>query len=258
VKTFDFEGVTLYYSVEGVGIPVVLLHGFLEDHTMWNQVTEDLKLAGCQIITLDLPGHGKSRFYGDHCSMIWMAQAVHEILNYLALKNPFVFGHSMGGYVGLELLRLRPIHLTLVHSNFWADPPQKKIDRDRVIHIVAENKLLFIREAIPHLFAQVNREKCRSDIQHLIERAGLIPEQEIQACTAGMRDREDHTPLLKKHDIQIIHGDLDPIISTDQIESELQNLGLEKNLTIINNCGHMSIWEAPETLIKSIKKVIFQ
>ena len=258
MKRFEFEGNTLYYSVEGNGTPVVLLHGFLEDHSMWDQVASELKPAGCKIITLDLPGHGKSRFDGEHCAMTWMAQVVDELLSILKVENPFVFGHSMGGYVGLELLQIRPVRLTLVHSNFWADPPQKKEDRNRVINIVAENKLLFIREAIPNLFAKSNRQKCQKDIERLIHQAGLLPVSEIQACTAGMRDREDHTDLLKEHRIQVIHGDLDPIIATSQIESGLKKFDLTDNLTIIENCGHMSTWEAPETLIKSIKKVIFQ
>ncbi len=49
----------LYYEVEGEGKSFVFLHGFLENHSIWNNLRADLKDQH-QIITLDLPGHGNS------------------------------------------------------------------------------------------------------------------------------------------------------------------------------------------------------
>lgn len=174
------------------------------------------------------------------------------------IKNPFVFGHSMGGYIGLELLRLTPIQLTLVHSNFWADNPIKKEDRNRVIEIVRTNKMRLIQDAIPHLFAPKNRALCDQIIQLLITQAAVIPANEMMACTRGMRDREDLTSLINDHPIHLIHGEEDPIIPTEVL---LQATEKSKNKAILHRipeCGHMSIWENPQALINLIQSFVFR
>lgn len=258
MKSIQFRGHEVFYEKKGEGFPVVLLHGFLENHTMWNAISEQLTNLGCEVMAIDLPCHGKSRFKGEVCSMPWMAEVVDHILTHEHYTNPFVFGHSMGGYVGLELLKFRSIRLTLVHSNLWADSEQKQLDRDRVIEIVKKNKGYFLREAIPHLFAPENREPCSDVIAQLIAEAEKIPVHEIQASTAGMRDRLPNEQLLDTHQITIIHGEKDPIISTEGIVKLLEERPHQPALVIIKNCGHMSIWERPEALIKSMKNVIFR
>jgi len=257
VKSIQYEGQDLFYKIEGQGAPVVLLHGFLENHSMWKGITPVLIKMGCQVVSIDLPCHGNSRFFGEECSMIYMAKGVAAIFNQENIQNPHLFGHSMGGYVGLELLKMRPIQLTLVHSNFWEDTPTKKKDRNRVIEIVENNKNRFVREAIPNLFAPENRDKNQSQITTLIEQACQIPAYEIQASTAGMRDRNDNSMLLETNPIAIIHGENDPIIPTEKLVAALNEVSNPSPYFLIKDCGHMSIWEASETLIKSMNKLIF-
>ena len=147
----------MYYRVFGNGHPVVFLHGFLEDHSIWIELAE--RLNDYTIIIPDLPGHGKSSCLSKNCSMAFMAEIVSVLLNKLNIQRPLVFGHSMGGYAGLELARLQLIDLVLVHSNFWADSPQKKADRNRVIEVVEQSHLFFIKQAIPNLFSEANIAK---------------------------------------------------------------------------------------------------
>lgn len=257
MKSIRYEGQDLFYKTAGQGIPVILLHGFMENHTMWKDISPFLIKMGCQVVSIDLPCHGKSRFFGKQCSMAYMAKGVAAIVKQENIQNPHLFGHSMGGYVGLELLKMTPIQLTLVHSNFWEDAPTKKEDRNRVIEILKKNKNRFIREAIPNLFAPENREKNQTQITTLIEQACQIPASEIQASTAGMRDRNDNSMLLETNMIAIIHGENDPIIPTEKLVVALNEISNPSPCFLIKDCGHMSIWEAPETLIKSMKKLIF-
>lgn len=255
---FSHKNYTLHYTVFGTGNPVVLLHGFLEDHSMWTSISRFLSEKNCAIYLIDLPCHGKSRFTGENCSMKDIAILLSAFFESVKIKNPFVFGHSMGGYIGLELLRLTPIQLTLVHSNFWADSSTKKEDRNRVIEIVRRNKTRLIQDAIPHLFAPNNRAACEPIIQSLIIHATAIPANEIIACTRGMRDREDLTSLIKDHPIHLIHGEEDPIIPTEVL---LQAIEKNRNKAILHSipqCGHMSIWENPQALINLIQSIVFR
>lgn len=258
MKALRLKNNTIYYRVFGSGDPVIFLHGFLENHNMWNSIAPEIEALGFKTFMVDLPCHGQSRFEEEICTMNEMARAVDVLCAEEELDNPIVFGHSMGGYVGLELLKLRPIKLTLVHSNFWADPDEKKKDRNRVIEIVQSNKMRLINEAIPNLFSVENRTPCQPAITNLINEASTIPAKEICASTAGMRDRLDNSELMNQHDIYIIHGELDGIVKTQMLEDKISKLATLPTVFTIKNCGHMSIWERPEALINHLKVIVFK
>lgn len=258
MQQFISDAPAIYVKTIGSGKPLVFLHGFLEDHTIWNAIYPDLVNEGFMCILIDLPCHGLARFEGEKCGMDQMAASVFNYLKLEKITNPFVFGHSMGGYVGLELMRLMPVRLTLIHSNFWADSETKKEDRNRVIEIVKKNKNHFLNEAIPNLFAPVNREFRREEIQNLVEKAARIPSSEIAAATAGLRDRKPAHDLMNLHKIFIIHGVSDPIIPTGILEAEIAKLSLKPEVMEIDNCGHMGFVEQPAALINHLRTILFQ
>ncbi len=254
MKNVKYNNTIMHYWVFGNGDPIVFLHGFLEDHTMWKTLKQDL-IKTHQVILIDLPCHGQSRFEGELCSMAEMAEGVKSVLDQEKVKKPFVFGHSMGGYVGLELLKLMPIKLTLVHSNFWGDSEEKQADRNRVIEVVKTKKYFFVQEAIPNLFYKPNQVKCQTDIQSLISKASRIPANQIIAATKGMRDRTDNFELIKAHNIHIIQGEFDPIISTTQMTNQLKGVKPELLITL-KGVGHMSIWEDYMALLNTINQIL--
>ncbi|MEG0187084.1 MAG: alpha/beta fold hydrolase, partial [Algoriella sp.] len=97
----------LYYEVEGEGKSIVFLHGFLENHSIWNNLRDDLK-DQYQIIKLDLPGHGNSKTYKEENTMEEMADEVITVLDELNIDKATFVGHSMGGYVATALADLYP------------------------------------------------------------------------------------------------------------------------------------------------------
>ncbi len=249
---------TLHYRVSGQGNPVFLLHGFLEDHTMWESIVPSLVKQGCIVYVFDLPCHGLSRFSGEICEIDEVASVLASFCTNEKIINPSVFGHSMGGYIGLSLLEKMPIRLTLVHSNFWEDSPTKKEDRNRVVDAIKKYKTRFIQEAIPNLFAPQNKVKCAPYIKTLIQRATQLNPSEISAATRGMRDRTEKYELMNKHEVMLIQGEDDPIIPTNLLTTELDKLKRQPQCFIIRSCGHMSIWEDPEKLINLMNTIIFR
>ncbi|UKN00429.1 alpha/beta hydrolase [Paracrocinitomix mangrovi] len=248
----------MHYNISGQGKPLVFLHGFLEDASIWDGLKPHFEQAGYCVITFDLPCHGKSRFNGKNCSMTEMADEVFNVLLKFKFFNPVVIGHSMGGYVALELLRNMACHVILLHSNFWEDPLEKKKDRNRVIELVKTKSAHFITEAIPALFAEPNKEKCSETIQSLIEKAKKIPPDEIAAATAGMRDRKPAYKLVDRGSVYIIQGDSDPIIPISLMESELSKIAHQPSVITIPNCGHMGMWENQSELIAAINKLLIE
>ena len=123
----------LYVTQRGTGPAVLFLHGFLESSSMWAYL--DLEKLESQCVFIDLPGHGNSPLLNElPPSIERMAEKVLEVVNELNLQSYSIVGHSMGGYVGLQLIQKdkRAKRLVLLNSNFWSDPEEKKIDRRRV------------------------------------------------------------------------------------------------------------------------------
>ena len=253
---YQIEQQEVYYTVQGEGKPLLFLHGFLEDHKMWELIYPHFVKEGYQCIMVDLPCHGKSRFYDTNCSMQFMAQVVDALLLELEIIEPTIIGHSMGGYVALELNALRTSNIILLHSNFWTDSKQKKIDRNRVVQVVENNKSLFIGEAIPGLFAPNNRDKCKAIIEQLIEGATQLSNEEIIAATVGMRDRNPNYNLAENTQLSIIQGEFDPIIPKTKMLKEIDKLNLDPNYIELAEISHMSIWEDTKSLIKVLKSQI--
>ena len=60
--------------IRGKGIPIVLLHGYLESSEVWNGFAEKLA-ADFRVISVDLPGHGHSDIFGEIHTMEFMAHS---------------------------------------------------------------------------------------------------------------------------------------------------------------------------------------
>jgi pimeloyl-ACP methyl ester carboxylesterase len=255
MKTVNHQSTTVHYQILGKGKPLVFLHGFLENSTMWHEFVEPLAKTN-QIILIDLPCHGKTRFEGELCSMTFMAETVNAVLKEENIENPTIFGHSMGGYVGLELAKLTDVKLVMIHSNFWDDSIQQKSDRDRVVDLVQDRKPFFCKVAIPNLFYPNNRKACEGIINDLIDQAIEIPTAEICAATLGLKTRVANHEVVKNQGVIIIQGEFDTIMTLEEMNAQIETHFPTQTMHLIKACGHMSIWEKTDKLLAIVKKIV--
>jgi pimeloyl-ACP methyl ester carboxylesterase len=246
---------TLSYRVFGNGNPVLLLHGFLEDASMWDPF---VSLNNTKIVLIDLNGHGQSQLDSDlNRSVKNMALQVIEIVETNNWLNAQIVGHSMGGYVGLELMKmnLEFEHLTLLNSHPWDDSDEKKRERNRVIQLVQTKPNLFISEAIPSLFAQ--QDLFQSTIDLYIEKAQKMDPNAIIWVTAAMRDRIDNSHLLIENPekFTVIQGEKDTLIPAQKV-AEFCAL-YDVSYLEVPNCGHM-IHEENTGALKEMLELILQ
>src|ERR1043166_2890153 len=96
----------LHYLKSGSGFPLVLLHGFCENHACFTNQARFLQ-DHFQVITLDLPGFGESSPL-PHWSMESMAEELNRFLDELHVESCILFGHSMGGYITLAFAEQFP------------------------------------------------------------------------------------------------------------------------------------------------------
>jgi len=241
----------LNHRIFGSGDPVVFLHGFLESVTMWDFLTTEELAAQCVLI--DLPGHGGSTALPEIASTRAMAEAVIETLQALGISNYHLVGHSMGGYVALEIAKLTTEvrSVCLMNSSFWADSPEKQKDRNRLIEVVKRSKDLFLHEAIPGLFVNPKREAAF--IAALIEEAKGMTVDAIVYATEAMRDRPDNEAVAVQLGarLHLIQGEKDKVIPLELTGEKMA--GKQAGWEVLPRVAHMSQVEAPEAVIRILK-----
>ncbi len=246
----DFEKFNLNYRVSGNGYPVVFLHGFLESMSMWGYLEFPKEF---QCVTVDLPGHGESdRLSNEDFSILDIARILKRQLSEMGIGDYALVGHSLGGYVGIELMKIDENceKMVFLNSNFWSDNEQKKIDRQRIAKIVLRNKTSFIYEAIPHLF--LDPTKFHDEVIGLINEAKSISAQTISDYSIAMSHRKDNSEFVRKNSetILAIQGREDAIVSCEKMNEYFTRFGF--NYKELSPCGHMSHIEKKQEVEKAL------
>jgi pimeloyl-ACP methyl ester carboxylesterase len=248
-----YKNTKISYSDTGKGSAVVLLHGFLENQTMWQNLVPEWSKKH-RVITIDLLGHGESGCLGYLHSMENNAEAVRTVLSKLRIRKAIFVGHSMGGYVALAFAELYPAvvkGLVLLNSTSKADSEERKANRDRAIKAVKKDYIGFVRLSIANLFNPDNRERLVDEIEKVRAEALKTPLQGIIASLEGMKIRKDRETLLRSaaYPILLILGKKDPVLNYEDGLKQIENTTAK--LAIFPD-GHMSHIENREELKKAL------
>lgn len=252
----NFENSKIHYNIKGTGKPILLLHGFLENSTMWTDYTKTLS-SSRQVILIDLPGHGKTENLASH-SMDKMAEAVLSVLDFLKIEKLKIIGHSMGGYVALALADQRPEiieDILLFFSSAAADTLEKSANRDRLKAIVAKDKEGFMRHAIPMLFTKETRQTCSSELEEVIKDAQELRTEGIVKTLEGLKTRPDRQHILKTDiPISFVSGKLDEAITLESLKTQHSERAIKKVWLTEN--GHMGHIEDRDFCLQAIQEFI--
>ena len=236
-----YKNTKISYSDTGKGKAVVLLHGFLENQKMWQDLVPELSKKH-RIITIDLLGHGETECLGYVHSMEDNAEIVLAVLSKLRIRKAIFVGHSMGGYVALAFAELYPENvrgLVLQNSTSKADSEERKANRNRAIKAVKKDYTTFIRLSIANLFSPDNRERLIDEIEKVKIEALKTPLQGVVASLEGMKIRKDREVLLHltPYPKMLILGEKDPVLNYEDALEQIENTTV-KLITLPD--GHMS------------------
>lgn len=234
--------------------PVVFLHGFLETHAIWYHLP--ISRLNRPVLLVDIPGFGKSSLFDDNNPSIrYFAEEIAALLEQYNVGHYQVVGHSMGGYIGLELLKSfeKTQKLILLNSNFWADSDEKKKERTRVADILLKSKNIFISEAIPNLF--FHPEAHTSIIEELINEAKSGTAEWYAYASLAMRERSDFKNFLKENTgrFEIIQGEDDSLIPETTMEEKCHGW---KDFHVVKGSGHMSLFEQPHEVVAILQNIL--
>lgn len=240
----------LHFEVIGKGYPIIFLHGFLEANLIWEPL--QLEKMPFQSILVDLPGHGKSTMENVAPTFHQYAEKVFEVVAHLGIESYGIVGHSMGGYIAMEMARQNNEieKIVLLNSNFWEDSALKKKERERILEILEENKQRFLMAVIPLMFQFPERDA--DFIQRVIEQAKRMSKEAIVSATKAMMSRENTEGLasILGKNLKIIQGELDTTVPLQMMLEKTKNTSY--NLSILKGTGHMSYIEASGDVIALI------
>jgi pimeloyl-ACP methyl ester carboxylesterase len=257
MKTFlDFHGSEIHYRVSGEGAALVLLHGFLEDMSMWNDFAGQLSKK-YRVVTIDFPGFGASECLDISHNMDTFAEVVDAVLSQLEIKQCVMLGHSMGGYAALSFAAMYPEKLKglcLFHSHALADTDEAKQNRERVIAVIKSDKCGFIFSFFPDLFAPENVENFQQDIDDMHEVAMKASQQGIILALDGMKNRPSSLDVLinAPWPVLFVLGKKDSRIpfQTTLAQAALPPRG---EILMLDNVGHMGHIEARDYTLKTVE-----
>jgi pimeloyl-ACP methyl ester carboxylesterase len=259
-KYVHYKGKKIYYSEEGSGHPVVLIHGYLETGDVWKDFAS-LISDRLRVIIVDLPGHGHSDIYGDSHSMEFLAESIEGLMSTLGIEKAFMTGHSLGGYVTLAFVEMFAEKLSgycLFHSQPFADSSEAIQKREREIMIVeAGKKFLMYPENVKRMFADCNIERFAEQLERSKNIASGIRAEGIIAVLKGMIARPSRLKIMEEGRVPClwILGLMDNYFPCEEMKQKVR-LPLNAELLILENSGHLGFIEEKEKSAKALTDFI--
>lgn len=254
----NFNNRKVNYLIEGRGQVLVLLHGFCEDSSMWDDFIATFSQN--KIIRIDLPGFGQSESM-EKPTVEVMAEIVKEVLDFLEIKKCTLVGHSMGGYVALAFAKKYESNLDglgLFHSHPYADSLDKKSNRFKSIEFIRKNgHIHFIKQLIPKLFPVSFLSSNRFLINKMVHRASSFSSEGIIGGLEMMMNRPGQSEVLRKINCPVLFivGREDEVIPMENSMNQTALPALA-HIHILDNVGHMGIFEATKQTQKIIKEFL--
>lgn len=239
------------YDESGSGRPLVLVHGYPLNRTIWQAQWEGLS-DRARVIAPDLAGFGESEMVPRPTEIATYADDIRELLDALGVVEPAVIaGLSMGGYVAMAYLRRYPEQvagLILANTKATPDSIEGKAGRDRSIALAQDKGAEGIAEGmLPKLFS-LKTYAAKPDLVaqgKQIMLTATVPG--IVAALGAMRDRPDSTGTLLESSAPtlIIAGADDQLMPMSEQEL-MKQAARNSTLVVIPEAGHLSPMEQPE------------
>lgn len=99
-ESINIDGVALYYTVQGCGNPLILMHGWGCSHSTVESIAAVASKTNT-VYNVDFPGFGDSPEPPEVWGVEQYTRLIEGMSTQLGLKNPILIGHSFGGRVGI-------------------------------------------------------------------------------------------------------------------------------------------------------------
>lgn len=244
------DDIHLAYTEAGSGPPVVLIHGYPFNRTLWTEQVAALS-NNYRIVVPDLRGFGESKCAEGPATMTRMAQDVSQLMDELEISRAVIGGLSMGGYVALAFYQQFPSRvraLVLADTRSQADTEEAKQTRAQQAQKALAEGMAGIADAmLPKLLTPETVSKRPEVVKRIRDMMLKTKPEGAAAALLGMAERDDQTELISRIDLPtlILVGREDvitPVPDSEMMHSRI----VGSQLVVIENAGHVSNLERAE------------
>jgi len=257
---FTTHGTTIEYDDVGNGMPLLLIHGFPLDRSLWRSQIEGLQSAA-RVIAPDLRGFGQSGNAPETMTMDEYAADLKALLDALNVKQAVVCGLSMGGYIALAFLAKYPgmlKGLILANTRAGADSEQAREARYANVQKAFDEGVSAVAEGmLPKMLTEATRANRDSLTAYVRSMMAHQPAKGVAAAQRGMAARPDRTSMLAAINIPtlIITGSADTLIPPSESEAMAKAIPGSK-LVVVPDVAHLSNVENPDAFNAAVREFI--
>ena len=232
------------YTDTGAGRPIVLIHGYPFNRSLWSDQIPALSNTH-RIIAPDLRGFGESEASQGPSTMNQLAADVAALMDHLEIPSATIAGLSMGGYVALAFYKQfasRVRALVLADTRAQADTEEAKQTRAQQAEKALSEGMAGIADAmLPKLLTPETVSKRPEIVKRIRDMMLKTKPEGAAAALRGMAERDDQTELLPKITVPtlILVGAEDAI--TPVADSEKMHHAIAgSSLVVLDHAGHVS------------------
>lgn len=244
MTTTRIDDLQIAYSDVGTGPPVVLIHGYPFNRSLWNEQAEALS-GKYRVVTPDLRGFGESDSSEGPVTMNRMAQDVAQLMDQLEITGAVIGGLSMGGYVALAFCKQFPSRvkaLVLADTRAQADTEEGKQARFQQAEKALSEGMAGIADAmLPKLLTPDTVSKRPEVVKRVRDMMLKTKPQGAASALLGMAERDDQSEFISTINVptMILVGREDaitPVADSEKMQSKIA----PSRLVVIENAGHVS------------------
>jgi 3-oxoadipate enol-lactonase len=240
----------------GAGVPLLFIHGWPHNRTLWaGQLGELRHEARC--IAPDLRGFGDSPAEAPF-TIDQYADDLAELLRERNVGRAVVCGLSMGGYVAFSMFRrhrdlVRALILTSTRAT--ADTPDARARREKLIDFVNEHGVEpLAKRQLPAMVGETTLEHRTELAARLVALMSTASRAGVSGALRAMADRRDSSDLLPAIDVPtlVVNGEEDTFTPTDEMRT-MANQIPHSSFVTIPECGHACAFEQPARFNQVVK-----
>lgn len=240
--------------------PIIFIHGFPFNSTMWAQQIKRLK-DSYYCVAYDVRGLGETPPGDGQFTMEIFVDDLFSVIDGLELEKPVIVGFSMGGYIALRAMEREPERfraLILCDTKAEADDDAARLKRASAINVInCDGAEQFASDFVPMAFGDDAPQMIPEIYNSFLERAQAESAIGVKGCLLAMAARTNTTRALG--DIQVptllLVGE-DDALTPPSVMQQMHNQINGSEIITVPAAGHMSPVENPETVTQSIQEFL--
>lgn len=246
----NVNNINLAFNESGRGQPVVFVHGYPLNRSIWQPQLDGLA-DQARLIALDLRGHGESQPVPGPYSMQLLAEDLAAFLDALMIDEPVILcGLSMGGYIAFEFFRRYPQRLrglVLTATRAIADSEQGKVNRDLAAESARQGGVTAIVDKMLPLILAPDTINNHPELVEQVR--GIMASTSLEGVLgdlAALKERPDSTPDLTRIHLPtlVVHGEQDQIAPYIEAKA-MQEAIAGSHWQLVPAAGHLPCLENP-------------